>query len=157
MSDQVESVTYTTVLDSDAVSAPEVTTELGVKSDTAGGEDFVASFIKETVADNLDVLIQAQAEKQNRLKCLQDEVLKEKEDLRLIASRVRMAQKTLVDCQLILNSPGIPAKQLYALSRIENAGESLKHLARQIGIKVKNSSSKKPKATKKPKKNSTSK
>lgn len=154
MNSETETGTYTTVMDSDEVKATPVR-ESKVEAPQYDSDSFITSFIKETVTDNLDVLIRAQDEKQKRLDALLAEVVKEKEALRLIASRMRLTQKTLDINLPILRSAVTPAKRLDALQKIERVGCSLEHLAKELGIKVKKPVTKKPNNKKKPN-NSTS-
>ena len=144
MSPETETPVYATVLDSDSVTAPPVDTTV------PESDNFVSTFVKETVTYNLETLAKAQQEKQKRLAELQAEVKKEKEALALIASRMRLTQKAVEGSQLILKSPASPASRLRALASIENTGKLLERTIKELGIKVqikKKISTKKPKKT----------
>lgn len=143
MNPEIETHSYTTVLDSDTVTVPPVGTP------APESDNFVSTFVKETVTYNLETLAKAQQEKQKRLAELQAEVKKEKEALALIASRMRLTQKAVDSSQLILKSPASPASRLRALASIENTGRLLERTIKELGIKVR---IKKKIGTKKPKK-----
>lgn len=146
MNPETETPSYTTVLDSDSVTVPPVGTPV------PESDNFVSTFVKETITYNLETLAKAQQEKQKRLAELQAEVNKEKEALALIASRMRLTQKAVDSSQLILKSPASPASRLRALASIENTGKLLERTIKELGIKVqikKKISTKKPKKTNK--------
>ena len=146
MNPETETPSYTTVLDSDSVTVPPVGTPV------PESDNFVSTFVKETITYNLETLAKAQQEKQKRLAELQAEVKKEKEALALIASRMRLTQKAVDSSQLILKSPASPASRLRALASIENTGKLLERTIKELGIKVqikKKISTKKPKKTNK--------
>lgn len=145
MNPETETPSYTTVLDSDTVTIP-------VEKLASESDNFVSSFVKETVTYNLETLAKAQQEKQKRLAELQAEVKKEKEALALMASHMRLAQKSVDSSQLVLKSPASPASRLRALASIENTGKLLERTIKELGIKVqikKKISTKKPKKTNK--------
>lgn len=146
MNPETETPSYTTVLDSDSVTVPPVGTPV------PESDNFVSTFVKETITYNLETLAKAQQEKQKRLAELQAEVNKEKEALALIASLMRLTQKAVDSSQLILKSPASPASRLRALASIENTGKLLERTIKELGIKVqikKKISTKKPKKTNK--------
>lgn len=146
MNQETETPSYTTVLDSDTVTVPPVGTPV------PESDNFVSTFVKETVTYNLETLAKAQQEKQKRLAELQAEVKKEKEALALIDSRMLLTQKAVDSSQLILKSPSSPASRLRALASIENTGKLLERTIKELGIKVqikKKISTKKPKKTNK--------
>lgn len=146
MNPETETPSYTTVLDSDSVTVPPVGTPV------PESDNFVSTFVKETVTYNLETLAKAQQEKQKRLAELQAEVKKEKEALALIAARMRLTQKAVESSQLILKSPASPASRLRALASIENTGKLLERAIKELGIKVqvkKKISTKKTKKTNK--------
>jgi hypothetical protein len=147
MNEQAENGTYTTVLDSDTITAPPV------GAPVPESDNFVSTFVRETVTYNLETLAKAQQEKQKRLAELQAEVKKEKEALAIIASRLRLTQKAVDSSQLVLKSPASPAIRLRALASIENTGKLLERTIKELGIKV---PVKKKIVSKKTKKNSTS-
>ena len=147
MNEQAENGTYTTVLDSDTITVPPVGTPV------PESDNFVSTFVKETVTYNLETLAKAQQEKQKRLAELQEEIKKEKEALAIIASRLRLTQKAVDSSQLVLKSPASPASRLRALASIENTGKLLERTIKELGIKVQ---IKKKIGTKKTKRNSTS-
>lgn len=145
MNPETETPSYTTVLDSDTVTIP-------VGTPVPESDNFVSTFVKETVTYNLETLAKAQQEKQKRLAELQAEVKKEKEALALMASRMRLAQKSVDNSYLVLKSPASPASRLRALASIENTGKLLERTIKELGIKVqvkKKISTKKPKKTNK--------
>lgn len=146
MNPETETPSYTTVLDSDSVTVPPA------GAPAPESDNFVSTFVKETVTYNLETLAKAQQEKQKRLAELQAEVKKEKEVLALIASRMRLTQKAVDSSQIILKSPASPASRLRALASIENTGKLLERTIKELGIKVevkKKISTKKPKKTNK--------
>ena len=130
MNTETETHSYTTVLDSDSVTVPPA------GAPAPESDNFVSTFVKETVTYNLETLAKAQQEKQKRLAELQAEVKKEKEALALIASRMLLTQKAVDSSQLILKSPSSPASRLRALASIENTGKLLERTIKELGIKV---------------------
>ena len=146
MNPETETHSYTTVLDSDSVTVPPA------GAPVPESDNFVSTFVKETVTYNLETLAKAQQEKQKRLAELQAEVKKEKEALARIASCMRLTQKAVDSNQLILKSPASPASRLRALASIENTGRLLERTIKELGINVqvkKKISTKKPKKTNK--------
>lgn len=61
MNPETETPSYTTVLDSDSVTVPPVGTPV------PESDNFVSTFVKETITYNLETLAKAQQEKQKRL------------------------------------------------------------------------------------------